>query len=82
MRNFSKGFESKICFRARKVTGPLDKRAPAGPEIFYWCHRGYTSVTYTKASKVHFRQLLPSAYYDEFRLIIVQTEFVLDQSSI
>ena len=44
-----------------------------GPEIFYRCHLDYTSVTYTKASNVHFSRLLPSAYYDEFRLVIVQT---------
>ena len=36
-----------------------------GPKIFYGCNRGNASVAYTKTINVHFRQLLPSAYYDQ-----------------
>ena len=40
-----------------------------GPVIFYGCHLDYISVTtYTNAGNVHFSQLLPSAFYNEFRL--------------
>ena len=34
--------------------------------------RYFTGVTYTKTINFYFRQLLPDAYYDEFRLTIVQ----------
>ena len=46
-----------------------------GPVIFYWCHLSYISVTtYTNAANVHFSQLLPSAFYNEFRLKQIQKQ--------
>ena len=46
-----------------------------GPVIVYWCHLSYISVTtYTNAGNVHFSQLLPSAFYNEFRLKQIQKQ--------